>query len=181
MNHHNRSDNRQVSTHTVAFVINQKCKKRVKMVQDSLAEIKKKLLETPFYRPLIGSSHMVSDFSHCTTYSFNGTDAVAQQLYDPLPSSSASSAFEETVITRTAAGKVRFCQLCGIQFLNSKHSHMWKDNNTCCVCKVKFATDEALKQHNDETLKAGKCCWKNCSIPITDDMDENMKHLKKHK
>lgn len=155
------------------------------MNQDTEAEIKRKMLTTPFYQPLNG------------TYSLNGSDAAVQQLYKPSPSTAvnaqrnhnngafaaidpefrAQSAFDETV----CIGKTRYCQLCGRPFLNSKHSHMYKDNNKCCVCKESFPTDAALKQHNDESLQAGKCCKPNCSIAIIADMEENKKHLDRHK
>lgn len=167
------------------------------MNQTIEAEVKEKLLSTSFYEPLKGLDYINDvNISEYTTYSFIGTEACCEHLFaapldDPAIGQLCTSAamcnghastsadptappFEPTIIV----GKQRCCQLCGRQYLNKKHSRMYKESNTCCICRQTFENDALLKIHNEKTIKSGVCCKKNCSMAFTGDLTE---HLNRHK
>lgn len=169
------------------------------MNQTIEAEVKEKLLSTSFFGPLKELDSMGLNISEYTTYSFIATDACCEPLFaaqlndaaidQPCTSAAmcnghastssdpAPPPFDETHIV----GKQRCCHLCGRNYLNRKHSNLYKDTNTCCICKETFENDALLKIHNEKYIKSGVCCKKNCSMAFSGNPIEDEKHFNRHK
>lgn len=145
------------------------------------AEIRKKLLGSRFYRPLnkIPIELAMDDY---TVYVIDGTESFVQPWFQPSENDSVNSQpstsmqFEETIVNENG----RICQLCGRAYKTKRHQTLFREKNTCCVCREIFASEELLIQHFAQTIKAKICCVKNCHEPVYDVPKKNESHFNRH-
>lgn len=173
------------------------------MTQDYETEIRKKLKNSRFYGALNGLDWMEASYSEYTIYTMNGTDSIVHQLFCEMPlmdapsidsengqaSASVDSGFDFVKPTSQQVkfdetikiGKDRYCQVCDRPYKNQKHSHQFKDNHTCCVCRNGFEDQASLLAHVHQFIKATpKICCK-CSMVLTDDPARNKSHFDRHR
>lgn len=149
-------------------------------MSDVKAEIKRKWLNSRFYRPInqIEPEH--------TVYYVHGIEM--ERFFEEQPNdlvyghdddgaSASSLQFDETNIYN---GKDRDCQVCTRTFKNARHSNKFKAKNMCCVCRLQFKDPASLKMHVAETIEKNKCCKPNCPWPLTGDPEQNRLHFHRH-
>lgn len=120
------------------------------------------------------NSHRASTSSE--TRPFVNFDHLSMPPPPPPPSAKGpiSSQFDKTVVI----GKERECQLCDRAYKNIRHQKLYREQNICCICRLKFPDEPALIQHVHQTLKANICCV--CNSALSDNPETNEYHFKQH-
>lgn len=169
---------------------------KVKMDPNTKHEIRKKLLNSRFYKPL---KNCIPNESNFTVYSFSGNEDFVQPIFKPSSNGAVGGQASTSAvmnppnnfaprnpppkrrtifeITKVHDG-LRLCQLCDRSYKTKRHGNRFKKQHICCVCRKPFNDEAALVEHVDKTIKAKVCCF--CQMALHDDPEKNIAHFKRH-